>query len=60
MLLKILELTDLTMTNKEFRKRIRKLHEEIEKAVNDNDYHKALKIVQETKRLDHEMYDNNE
>ena len=48
------------MTNEEFRKRICKLHEEFEKAVNENDYHKALKIVQETKRLDHEMYDNNE
>ena len=60
MLLKILELTNLIMTNEEFRKRIRKLHEEFKKAVNDDDYHKALKIVQETKRLDHEMYDNNE
>ena len=55
-----LELTNLTMTNEEFRKRIRKLHAEFEKAVNEDDYHKALKIVQETKRLDHEMYDNNE
>lgn len=60
MLLKILELTNLTMTNEEFRKRIRKLHAEFEKAVNEDDYRKALKIVQETKRLDHEMYDNNE
>ena len=48
------------MTEEEFRKRIRKLHEEFHKAVNEDDYHKALKIVQETKRLDHEMYDNNE
>lgn len=55
-----LELTNLTMTNEEFRKRIRKLHAEFEKAVDEDDYHKALKIVQETKRLDHEMYDNNE
>lgn len=60
MLLKILELINLTMTEEEFRKRIRKLHKEFQKAVNDNDYHKALKIVQVTKRLDHEMYDNNE
>ena len=59
-MLKILELTNLTMTNEEFRKRIHKLHAEFKKAVNEDDHHKALKIVQETKRLDHEMYDNNE